>query len=211
MLFHDARICYQQWQSCASCHPDGRSDGLNWDLLNDGAGSLRNTKSLLLAHRTPPAMSLGVRDSAQTAVRSGIRHILSAEPREDVASAIDAYLQSLQPIPGPQRIRKSRRDALIRGEKLFGTEGVGCARCHPAPLYTDRQMHTMGAPDVLGHRRFDTPSLIEVWRTAPYLHDGRYTTIKQVLVEGTHGLTPAQRKRLTADDIDDLVAYVQSL
>jgi len=35
--FHDANLCHQGWQSCASCHPgDARVDGLNWDLLNDG-------------------------------------------------------------------------------------------------------------------------------------------------------------------------------
>ncbi len=47
-LFHDATICHQSWQSCASCHPDGRLDGLNWDLLNDGPGNPKNTKSLVL-------------------------------------------------------------------------------------------------------------------------------------------------------------------
>jgi YVTN family beta-propeller protein len=35
--FNDARICFQGWQSCASCHPGAaRVDALNWDLLNDG-------------------------------------------------------------------------------------------------------------------------------------------------------------------------------
>ena len=52
--FHDAGICFQGWQSCASCHPgQARVDGLNWDLLNDGIGNPKNTKSLLLAHQTP--------------------------------------------------------------------------------------------------------------------------------------------------------------
>jgi len=39
MLFHDGRICRRGWQSCATCHPDGRADALNWDLLNDGIGN----------------------------------------------------------------------------------------------------------------------------------------------------------------------------
>ncbi|MBQ4198779.1 MAG: YncE family protein, partial [Kiritimatiellae bacterium] len=30
MLYNDGSMCFQQWQSCASCHPDGRVDGLNW-------------------------------------------------------------------------------------------------------------------------------------------------------------------------------------
>ena len=44
-LFNDGTVCHEHWQSCASCHPDGRGDGLSWDLLNDGAGNPKNTKS----------------------------------------------------------------------------------------------------------------------------------------------------------------------
>jgi hypothetical protein len=64
-----------------SCHPDGRSDRLNWDLLNDGVGNPKNTNSMLLAHQTPPAMSEGVRLTAEAAVRSGyatIRELIVA-------------------------------------------------------------------------------------------------------------------------------------
>ena len=61
MLFNDAEICFQHWQSCASCHPDARVDGLNWDLMNDGLGNPKNTRSMLLVHQGGPAMSLGVR------------------------------------------------------------------------------------------------------------------------------------------------------
>ena len=34
---------------------------------------------------------------------------------------------------------------------------------------------------------WDTPTLIECWRTGPYLHDGRYTTMKEVFSQGNHG------------------------
>ena len=64
--FNDATICFQGWQSCASCHDDdARVDGLNWDLLNDGIGNPKNTKSLVLSYQTPPVMSLGVRETLQ--------------------------------------------------------------------------------------------------------------------------------------------------
>ena len=94
LLFHDATICYQQWLSCASCHPDGRADGLNWDLLNDGEGNPRTPRACCGPHRTPPAMWEGVRSDAEEAVRSGIRHILFADRPEGEAAAIDAYLES---------------------------------------------------------------------------------------------------------------------
>lgn len=75
MLFNDGYSCFQSWQSCASCHPDGRADGLNWDLLNDGMGNSKNTRSLLLSHQTPPVMVSGIRKNAETAVRSGMKFI----------------------------------------------------------------------------------------------------------------------------------------
>jgi DNA-binding beta-propeller fold protein YncE len=56
MIFNDATHCSQLWQSCASCHPDSRADGLNWNLMNIGLSKFRNTKSLLYSHFTPPAM-----------------------------------------------------------------------------------------------------------------------------------------------------------
>jgi hypothetical protein len=102
MLFNDATLCFQQWQSCATCHSyDARVDALNWDLLNDGIGTPKNVRSLLLAHQTPPCMSLGVRRNAEAAVRAGLRYILFASPPPEVADALDAYLSGLTPAPSP--------------------------------------------------------------------------------------------------------------
>ena len=59
--------------------------------------------------------------------------------------------------------------------------------------------------------RLDTPTLVEIWRTAPYLHDGRYATIKDLLVEGRHGLRRGRSDDLNEQEIDDLVEFVLSL
>lgn len=209
LLFNDATICYQRWQSCASCHPDGRADALTWDLLNDGTGSTKNTKSMLLAHRTPPAMSEGVRQTAEEAVRSGISHILFSDRPEDEPAAIDAYLKSLRPVPSPRLVDGRLSPAAERGRKLFFGERANCARCHPAPLYTDLREHNVGSRGYYEHvTRFDTPTLLEVWRTAPYLHDGRYTTVRELLLEGKHGMAGAE---LAPAEFDELVEFVLSL
>jgi hypothetical protein len=211
MYFHDARLCYQHWQSCASCHPDGRADGLNWDLLNDGAGNPRNTKSLLLAHQTPPAMVTGVRTSAEHAVRSGMQHILFSPPDERIARAMDVYLKSLRPVRSPHRVGDDLSPAARRGHQKFHSEVVGCARCHPPPHYTDGTLHAIGEADEHGRREYDTPTLIEVWRTSPYLRDGRYRTIEEMLIDGRHGLSDRVFEQLQRSDLEDLIEYVQSL
>jgi YVTN family beta-propeller protein len=212
LLFNDATICYQRWQSCASCHPDGRADALTWDLMNDGFGNTKNTKSMLLSHRTPPSMAEAVRPSAEVAVRSGIVNILFAQRPEAEAAAIDVYLKSLQPVPSPYLVEGRLTAAAERGRALFHSKRIGCQRCHPAPLYTDLKIHNVGTrtPNEYGER-FDTPTLVEVWRTAPYLHDGRYTTIKQLLVEGRHGLQGKRGDSLSEREMDDLVEFVLSL
>lgn len=213
LLFHDARICFEHWASCVSCHPDGRADGLNWDLLNDGIGNPKNTKSMLLSHETPPAMVSGIRKDAETAVRSGLSSILFADRPESDAKAIDEYLKSLQPVPSPYLIDGKLSESAKRGEKLFHSSRTGCAECHSPPLFTDLQLHDVGTMSHKDSRRkFDTPTLIEVWRTAPYMHDGRYKTIDETIFEGKkHVNTDGKLDRLTPQEKKDLVQYVLSL
>ena len=209
-FFNDATLCFQQWQSCASCHPDGRTDALNWDLLNDGIGNPKNTKSMLLAHQTPPAMSLGVRDSAEVAVRSGIRYIQFAVRPEEDAVAIDEYLKTLVPVPGPELVKGQPSEAAQRGEKIFTK--AGCAECHPAPLYTNLKSYNFGMGTGMdAGKPFDTPSLVETWRTAPYLHDGRAATLHELFTRHNPDDKHGQTSMLTEGELDDLVAYLRSL
>ena len=213
-IFHDARLCRQGWQSCASCHPgEARMDGLNWDLLNDGIGNPKNTRSLLLAHRTPPAMTLGVRGSAEDAVRSGIAHILFTAQPPEVANAMDDYLKSLQSVPSPHLVNGHLSPAARRGEKLFNQPEIGCARCHPPPLFTDLRSYDVGTRGPLDGPAdiFDTPTLVELWRTAPYLHDGSVATLRDVLTFSNPADRHGRTSHLTADQIFDLCEYLLSL
>jgi YVTN family beta-propeller protein len=210
--FHDATICFQGWQSCASCHPgDARADSLNWDLLNDGIGNPKNTKSLLLAFETPPAMWLGVRETAETAVRSGIKHILFTEQPEEVAAAIDEHLKSLKPVPSPHLVRGKLSEAARRGELVFSA--AGCAGCHPRPLFTDLQRYDVGTRRSFDKPtdKFDTPTLVELWRTAPYLHDGSAPTVREVATTRNRRDRHGKTSDLTSQEIDDLCTYLLSL
>ena len=213
MYFNDAAICFQGWQSCGSCHgEDARVDGLNWDLLNDGIGNPKNNKSLLLAHKTPPSMSQGVRETAEQAVRAGIRHILFTVQPEEVPASMDVWLKSLKPVPSPYLDKGKLSASALRGKKVFEDDKVSCAKCHPTPLFTDLNTYdvgTKGQYDRIGG--FDTPTLVEVWRTAPYLHDGSALTIKDVLTTHNKGDTHGTTSHLNKEQMDDLIAYVLSL
>jgi YVTN family beta-propeller protein len=211
--FHDAALCREGWQSCSSCHPgDARVDGMNWDLLNDGIGNPKNTRNLLLAHKTPPVMSLGVRTNAEAAVRAGIIHILFTNQPESVAVAIDDYLKSLTPVPSPYLVHGRLSPAAKRGKKIFDGP-AGCMDCHQPGLFTDLHAHDVGTRRSFDQPtdKFYTPTLIEVWRTAPYLHDGSAVTIRDVLTtrnpNGEHGNATG----LSESQLADLCEYVLSL
>ena len=213
MYFNDGTLCYQGWQSCASCHSsDGRVDGMNWDLLNDGIGNPKNVKSLLFSFQTPPVMSMGVRSDASAAIRAGIQHILFTTPREEVASPIDAYVKTLQPNPSPYLVHNRLSPEAERGRKLFFSEELGCSKCHPPPLFTDQTAHPVGAGKFdQPTDEFYTPTLIELWRTAPYLHDGSAATLRDAVLTHNPANLRGQTSHLQPEQIDQLVAFLSSL
>ncbi len=210
IFFNDAELCFQSWLSCATCHPDARTDALNWDLLNDGMGNPKNAKSMLLAHQTPRAMWLGVRADAETGVRAGLKHIqFSVRPEEDT-QAIDAYLKSLKPVPSPHLVNGKLGMPAQRGKKLF--ESMSCAMCHPAPLFTDLKMYDVGTTKGQDTGKpIDTPTLIEMWRTAPYLHDGRAASVHDLLRSQGHAGILKKTSKLSEEELDDLAEYILSL
>lgn len=202
MLWSDANNCYQRWQSCNSCHPDASIDGFNWDNLNDGLGNGKSAKSMLYSHRTPPVMVTGIRTNAEIAVAAGMKFIQFNTMSSEELSYIDEYLKSLAPIPSPAL----QKDGILTesaksGEALFEKN---CASCHPAPLYTDLKEHKVGTSKLAREDGyFDTPTLVEVWRTAPYLHDGSLNTLEEVIKFFAKGLS--------SSDVTKLCDYVRSI
>ncbi|NQU51028.1 MAG: hypothetical protein HQ522_00660 [Bacteroidetes bacterium] len=207
MLFNNAENCFQQWQSCASCHPgNGRVDGLNWDLLNDGIGNPKNTKSLLYTHFTPPTMISGIRKDGETCVRAGFKYIQFFDAPEEHSKAVDAYLKSLQPFPSPHLINGKLSTSAEKGKLVF--EERKCNHCHSGNYFTNLQQYEMGAKGRYDKQNvWDTPTLIEIWRTAPYLHNGKYQNLKDVFKYGKHGLHEA----ISDIDLQNLTEYLLSL
>ena len=203
--FNDASHCFQNWQSCNGCHPgDARTDGMNWDLMNDGVGNSKNCKSLLFSHPTPPSMISGIRETAEWAVRAGFKFIQFFDITEEDAVCVDAYLKSLRPVPSPYLVDGELSDLAKEGRKIF--EKLNCTECHSGPYYTDLKMHRIGE-DIEFEKGWDTPTLREVWRTAPYLFDGRAATMEEVFEIHKHGID----KKVSKKEIKALTEYVNSL
>ena len=120
--------------------------------------------------------------------------------------------------------------AAARGYKLFFNRGH-CSACHAGPSFTDGAFHNIGVgmddekPDVgreaisslLGDRgAFKTPTLREIARTAPYMHDGRFKTLEEVIDYYDKGGTPNDQLdeeiyplQLSAQEKSDLAAFLK--
>lgn len=203
--FNDAANCFQNWQSCNGCHPgDARMDAMNWDLMNDGVGNSKNCKSLLFSHVTPPCMISGIRASAEIAVDAGFRHIQFYELDKESLDCVDAYLKALRPVPSPYLVNGELSEKAKEGQKVF--DKLKCGECHSGPYYTNGKIYRIGE-DIEFEKGWDTPTLREVWRTAPYLFDGRAATMQDVFEIHKHGI----EKKISKKEIEALTEYVNSL
>ena len=218
MLWNDGLMCFQQWQSCASCHPDARSDALNWDLINDGIGNPKQSKNMVYCHLTPPAMVTGIRLNMEACNRKGMTHIQFVVRPEEDALCLDAYVSALKPVPSPYLEKGSLSKNAKRGEKLFKT--AGCAECHPNDkkgpngerLFTvpnGKKYLMLGVGNEEG-REFDVTTLTEVWRSAPYLYDGRALTMEEMLTTANPGDVHGKTSKLSPQEIKDLAEYMLS-
>ena len=107
---------------------------------------------------------------------------------------------------------------------------ANCSACHVGPNFTDGAFHNVGVgmenekPDLgryeiskqIGDKgTFKTPTLREIARTAPYMHDGRFKTLEEVVdyyVKGGHPNPQLDEEifplKLTAEDRADLVKFL---
>jgi YVTN family beta-propeller protein len=231
----------RRWIACASCHPDGHSDGRVWH----NPEGLRKTPPLLgLAHTHPLHWSAD-RDEVQDfeytirgqlmqgtgLLRGSLKPkqgFQAVELEEHLAGrsqdldALAVYCNSFDftrspHVPAPGQLSPAAR----RGKALFFSDAVGCAQCHSGPYYTDStlkkpfNLHDVGTggddPSEKMGPKYDTPTLLGVYRNAPYLHHGKAATLRDVLTTCNKGDQHGKTGHLKDNEIDDLVAFLESL
>jgi YVTN family beta-propeller protein len=209
IAFGDAGLTFQKWNCCLSCHPFMRDDGLNRTLRNEFAAP-KNIKTMIYAWWTPPTSWAGVRQNAFESIRAGQMNELFLEPDMETYTNMDTFFMKMKPVPSPYLVKGKLSASAQRGRNLFlSMPTLDCRKCHPIPLYTDLKFHNTGAEDPYDNSTsWDTPSLVECWRTAPYNHLGSKLTVYDMV--RFQGMSSAS-KELTDYQISDLVEFVLSL
>jgi mono/diheme cytochrome c family protein len=184
---------------CASCHPDGRDDGLTWSTPEGP----RQTPMLVdRLEKTAPYGWDGANPTLNGHVRRTISRLFGEGISDPQSSALFAYIESLH-APGAE----TNSDA-TRGREVFVASG--CASCHKGDLMTDGKSHDVQSRvKADGSAKFDTPSLLHVGHSAPYFHDGRYATLEELLHATTK--TMGERDDLSPSDEVALITYLQTL
>ncbi len=188
--------------SCATCHFDGRDDGLTWTFEEDGAKVRLQTPSL--AGRVSETAPLTWRDDvgsvAEEALLTSTLRMGGKGPDDADLFAIQAFVDAIR-LP----ILPEQDDALVaEGAAIFAREDVGCATCHSGYRLTDGQHH-----EVAGLVS-NTPSLNGVAATAPYLHDGSFGTLDELL-DWTSAGAMGDTSMLSERERGALEAYLRSL
>ncbi|HEV7865787.1 MAG TPA: cytochrome c peroxidase, partial [Acidimicrobiia bacterium] len=157
----------------------------------------------------------------------------------NIAKAIAAFERTLLSVDSPfDRYQAGHKSALTTEQKqgmdLFFSARTGCSSCHVAPLFTDNAWHSLGVPQVgpkavdngradITHDpadvgAFKTLMLRNVELSGPYMHDGAFTTLDQVVAFYVGGGGPAANKSPLVKPLDlsvkeqkALVAFLRSL
>ena len=214
--FYDASLCFQEWQSCHSCHPLTRPDALNWILGGGATVAPKNAKSMLYAWWMPPTTWTGKRGHAQLSIIAGIELELFRQPTRDLSAPIDTFFMNLKPMMSPHLVKGRLTESAMRGKLLFNNkEKTDCVKCHPAPLFTDNKFWNAGVADSFDpNTQWKTPTVVESWRTGPYGHLGSYWGMREILELSGHSYA---YKKLDIDpsgsgtEMDDLIKYTLSL
>lgn len=198
--------------SCASCHLEGREDGHVWNF-DEGPRQTPSLAGRMLSATAPFHWGGEHADFDAFLIHTVGERMggsgLSATQTVQLLSFIDSM-----PLPDNPHNLGAPSDAQVRGEQVF--QKAGCGTCHTGQTFastTNANVGTMvtNGPVIDTFAQLNTPSLLGLARTAPYLHDGSAPTLKDRIMMGKetnlHGLTAD----LTDAEVDDLVVYLKSL
>jgi len=191
-------------RACASCHIEGRDDGITW-ATPDGP---RQTPVLMgRLTGTAPFGWTGSGEKLSDHMQKTFARLGGKGLEQDELSAMLAYVASLAPPAGADVQRSAEVE---RGFQVFHAAETGCATCHSGDTLTDGQRHNIRSAAAGDNgKTFDTPSLLHVKASAPYFHDGRFQSLREML-DATSGMM-GETAQLSAADKHALVAYLETL
>lgn len=223
--FYSSDYSFQGQIGCANCHIDSTFDGLAWDLEPDGFGrDIVDNRLIEDLKGTEPYKWNGGNPNLPTECGPRTEKFFWRSENYDDLTLADLVLY-IRSIPArPNRWRKPGNeltDAQERGRVIFSrsVDNFGkpiplenrCSYCHSGPKGTNQKTFDVGTSKATdGYTLLDTPQLVNIALTGPYLHDGSAHTLEEIWTvfnpEDKHGRT----NDLTKDELNDLIEYLRT-
>jgi cytochrome c peroxidase len=225
----------RRWISCSSCHPDGESDHRTWQ----NPEGLRDTPALAGLAWTHPLHWSADRDEVQDfehtirgqlmqgrgLIRGRVQPALG-QPNKGLSTELDALAaySNTHNFPLSPHAKSGLSGSARRGKDLFFSKSTACATCHAGPYFTDSTpaltplVHDVGTgapgngdPSEKMPPAYDTPTLLGIYKTAPYLHHGKAGTLEELLTKFNPNDRHGKTSHLGAAQIGDLVEFLKAL
>lgn len=243
-LFFDRRLSRDGTIACATCHNPNRAFSMPLSVPTGvfGRQGSRNAPALINRGYGRAFFWDGRSASLEDQVLKPIQDPNEMDMRLDELSArlklnpsvisrtLASYVRTILSGDSPyDRFVNGDRTALSaeqqEGLRIFREKG-NCTACHVGPNFTDEQFHNTGVAwrdgaltdEGHGHGTFKTPTLREVVRTGPYMHDGTFNSLEDVVEFYSQGgrqnpfLDPEIRPRnFTSGEKMALIAFLRSL
>ncbi|WP_438026821.1 c-type cytochrome [Sorangium sp. So ce233] len=188
--------------ACASCHPEGLDDGRVWSFKPIGARRTQTLAGGVIA--TAPLHWDGDMTDLGTIMSEVFEQRMGGPRQSDErVAAFASWLDTIKPVPLSE---PADEDAVRRGEALFNDQTVACASCHAGEKLTDNRTVDVGTG-----KAFQVPSLRGLAARAPYMHDGCAATLHDRFGPCGGGDKHGVTSTLSPAQIDDLVAYLETL
>ena len=148
----------------------------------------------------------------------------------EISRALASYVRSILSGDSPFDLYINGDQAALTPEQHTGLQifrgRANCTACHVGPNFTDERLHNTGVAwrdggftdPGAGQGNFKTPTLREIARTAPYMHDGSIATLEQVIdyYDGGGNKNPlldseVRTLTLSAEEKRNLVSFLRSL
>jgi YVTN family beta-propeller protein len=223
--FYTAKYAFDGQFGCANCHLDSTFDGMQWDLEPDGFGKdivdnrliedLRGTEPFKWNGGNPTLVK-------ECGPRTETYFFRSQSFDDRTLTDLVLYIRSLPSRPNRFTVANGESTpAQDRGRAIFYRtidklgqsipEANRFSYCHSGPKGTDQKSFDVGTKKATdGSGLFDTPQLMSIALTAPYLHDGSAQSLEEIWTvynpHDRHGRT----NDLTKDELNDLIEYLRT-
>jgi cytochrome c553 len=188
--------------ACASCHPEGGEDGRVW-LFNDV--EQRRTQSLEVGLRGTEPFHWRGELAGVSSLMTEVFFFRMGGPLQNEAR-VNALADFIFELEGPAPMRVAADALALQGKALFESAAVGCATCHSGENFSDNKSYDVGTGEML-----QVPSLVGVAYRAPLMHDGCAADLWARFEPSCGGSRHGSTAELTVEQVNALVAYMESL